>query len=173
MASDGKTFLDDKESFDALVRCLPPFLEAEYRGYGALTLEACFPSRKFAVYTLVNGRAEDIELITVGALRMSAEGGPTIEAFSDRHRDDLTLGVVPLKVPGREVFLQVPQKFELKWKGKKVPRAGKVEVHFAPHYAVLIRTRSRSHTRIDGHTYCVRLSEFWEMFPDKDLDVGY
>lgn len=170
MAADNntKTFMEDRESLQALIDCLPQSERALYEGMTSRTLEAGFPGRKLVAYTLKGGKPVDIETLTFGAMRMSAVGGPSIELRSDRHSQELTIGMVPLKLPGKDVFIQVPQKFEFKWKGK---RGGAGGVNFAPHYAVLIRSQSKPHLKADGDTYCVRLNEFRELFPD--TKVGY
>lgn len=170
MATDAntKTFMEDRESFHALLDCLPAPERALYDSMESRALEAGFPGRKLVAYTLQAGRPVDVETLTFGAMRMSAVGGPSIELRSDKHSQELTIGMVPLKLPGKALFIQVPQKFEFKWKGK---RGGSGGVNFAPHYAVLIRSQSKPHLKADGDTFCVRLNEFRELFPD--IKIGY
>lgn len=168
MATDNKTFLDDRESLEAIVSTLPPPLKREYLNYRFLSLEAGFPGRKLVVYRLEGGHPVDIEVLTLGHMSMEPYEGPIIEVTSDRRPGTKYIGVVPQKLAGRDVFLHVPQKFEFRWKGKRVPKDG---VHFAPHYAVLIKTIGKPLMRTDGETYCVRLNQFWEMYPD--VNVGY
>lgn len=168
MANDTKTFLEDRESLQALVESIPEPLRREYISYTYMGMESAFPGRKFVVFTLRKGKPSDTEILTFGPMRMSALGGPTIEVYSERRPDPRVVGMIPDKVPGRDVFLHVPQKFEFKWKGKRIARDG---VNFAPHYAVLIKSGSKPQTRVDDQTYCVRLNQFHEMFPG--LDIGY
>lgn len=168
MANDTKTFLEDRESLQALIELIPASLRTIYTTYTYLGMESGFPGRKFVVYTLKKGIPVDTEILTLGQMRMSAHGGPTIEVFSERRSEPWIIGMVPDKLPGRDVFLHVPQKFEFKWKGKRSSRDG---VNFAPHYAVLIKSGSKPVSRLDDQTCCVRLNQFREMFPG--LDVGY
>lgn len=169
MATDNnKTFLEDRESLEALISLMPEDLRRVYNLYTFRGMESAFPGRKFVVFTLNKGKPDNIEVLTFGAMRMSAEGGPTVEVFSNRRPDPWAFGMIPAKLPGRDVFLHVPQKFEFKWKGKRSARDG---VNFAPHYAVLIKSGSNPVSRADDQTYCVRLNQFWEMFPGHE--IGY
>lgn len=168
MANDTKTYMEDRESLRALVQCLPDEQLRLYDSFMALSIEAAFPGRRLVVYTLKKGRPVDVEVLTLGAMRMSAQGGPTVEVTSDVHTHPITVGMVPAKLPGKDVFLHVPQKFEFKWKGKTASTGG---VNFAPHYAILVKSRSKAHLALEGDTYCVRLNTFREMFPDQR--VGY
>lgn len=168
MGTDNKTFLEDRESLEALIELVPQPLKSVYNAFTFRGLESGFPGRKFVVFTLRAGKPEDVEVLTLGQMRMSAQGGPTIEVFSDRRPDPWVIGMIPDKLPGRDVFLHVPQKFEFKWKGKRSTRDG---VNFAPHYAVLIKSGSNPVSGADDQTYCVRLNQFWEMFPGHK--IGY
>ena len=78
-------------------------------------------------------------------------------------RGGFSIGAVPSRYRSRELFLHVPQNFVFKWKGKQKSE-GKVE--FVPHYAVLIKTRSKDIHQVEGHTYCVTFNRFSERFPD-------
>lgn len=169
MVADNRKFMDDRESLRALVEFLTPPELSQYDSFMALGMESGFPGRRLVVYRLQGGRPEDIEVLTLGAMRMSAQAGPALDVTSDKHKLGITVGVVPVKVSGRDLYLHVPQKFELKWKGKRATDGG--AVHFAPHYAVLIKSRSKPHLMVDGDTYCVRFNQFKEMFPD--VNVGY
>lgn len=168
MATD-KHFMDDRESLEALVDLLAPEESATYRSYKALSLESGFPGRKMIAYDLLNGVPVNVEVITLGMMRMAAAVGPSIELTSDRRTGVFSVGMVPMKWPDRDLFFHVPQKFELKWKGKVSGKSG--ELNFAPHYAVLIKSRSKPHLKVDGECYCVRLNQFREMFPS--CKVGY
>jgi hypothetical protein len=158
--SSTRSFLDDKESFDAIIQTLPPPLLEEYRGYGALSLEAVFPNRVMVVYTLEGGSPKDVEILKFGDISVTRIGGPRVEIADQK--GTLEVGLVPTRWRGRDVFLHVPQNFTFKWKGKRTPEKG---VTFVPHYAILIKSRSREHLQVDGHTYCVTLNQFSERFP--------
>lgn len=162
--------MDDRESLQALVELLPSKLHDEYISYSALSMESGFPGRKLVVFDVAaDGKTPtNVEILTLGVMRMSAQAGPTIEVTSNLRPGVFTVGMVPHKFEDRSLFLHVPQKFELRWKGRRSPRDG---VNFAPHYAVLMKTRSKPNSRTPGDTYCVRLNLFWEMFPDSQ--VGY
>lgn len=159
------TFLDDKESAEALVAMLPNAQRALYESFKSLSLESAFPNRKMVVYNLLGGKATDVEVITFGDILLDRINGPRIEIQHSRGGMEIT--PVPQQYRGRALFLQVPQHFELKWKGKQTPRD---EVHFVPHYAVLIKTRSREGLQVDGDTYCVTLNKFRERHPDVPIE---
>lgn len=162
MATDSGRFLEDRESLDALVNCMHPSERDEYKSYGALEILAGFPNRQLVVYTLKCGAPVDILKVKLGNLQVIDYAGPTVEAFcgSDRY----IIGVVPAKLfRDRDLFLQIPQRFEFKWKGKVADNGG---VQFAPHYAILTKTRSKVFHQVESHTYCETLNQFRERFPE-------
>ncbi len=162
-----KTFLDDRESLQAIIDGIPNPSEREaYKGFKGLSLESGFPNRKFVVYTLNHGRPVDVDLLTLGELSMDPYQGPTVTVHSGDY--EMSVKLTPTRFKNRDLFLHVPQSFELKWRGKRQRTDG---VHFVPHYALLIKTMSKPHLQVDGHTYCVRLNQFREMYPD--IDVRY
>jgi hypothetical protein len=160
------TFLDDRESLEILVNQLHPAAREDYRSYTSLSAESCFPGRKMVVYTLKNGKPTDIEILHFGQMWMPEYKGPMFEVSSDRHKEPTSIGLTPVKLWNREIYLSAPQKFELRWRGKRV----RDEVHFAPHYMVLIKSRSKPHLNVNGDTYCVRFNQFMDQFPDVDLN---
>lgn len=171
MATDhtqsSKSFLDDRESLQAIIDSIPDPRERQaYRDFKGLSLESGFPNRKLVVYTLRDGAPRDIEILTLGELSMDPYKGPMVMVHSGSY--DMSVRLTPSRFKNRDLFLHVPQSFELRWRGK---RQRTDEVHFVPHYAVLIKTRSKPHLQVDGDTYCVRLNQFREMYPD--LDVRY
>lgn len=157
----GGKFLDDAQSLKALVGQLPYPERAEYESYACRSMEVGFPNRYLVVYTLSGGRPEDIELWRFGDMTMDRINGPTISMEVPKV-GQISVGVLPKKISGRDVYIHVPQSFEFKWKGKDTPKG----VHFAPQYAVLIKMRSREHSQVDGDTYCTTLNKFRERFPD-------
>lgn len=164
MASDKGRFLDDRESLAAIVRSMPAGDREVYEQYGALAKEAVFPNRKLVVYTLLDGRPQNISMLTVGDLSLDRISGP-VATISDEKGSE-KVSVTPTRWRGRDLFLQVPQHFELKWSGKS---AGAGVVHFVPSYALLIKTRSKEFHQVEGHTYEVTLNKFRERWPDVTL----
>jgi hypothetical protein len=160
----GGQFMDDRESLMALVEQMPRVEKEAYKSYGALNVEAAFPNRKMVVYTLRGGRPENIEILNFGDLVMERIGGPAV-LVSDQH-GEFSIGMTPTRYRGRDLFLHVPQNFAFHWKGKQTPD-GKVQ--FVPHYAVLVKTRSKEIHQVEGHTYCVTFNKFQERFPDLKL----
>lgn len=159
--------MEDRESLQALVAQLPDVERQLYNDMASLSLESAFPGRKLVIYTLRNGAPTATQILTLGAMSMSVKDGPSIELTTEDGRT-LNVGMVPTQVPGKDVFLHVPQKFELRWKGRNGRAGG---VNFAAHYAVLIKTWSKPHLKVNGDTCCVRLNQFREMFPD--VRIGY
>lgn len=157
-------FLDDAQSLKAIIAAMPPDRRSDYESYGCRTMETGFPNRYLVVYTLRGGAPTDIELWQFGDMAMDRITGPVIELTVPRD-GQITVGISPRRIGGREVYMHVPQSFELKWKGKMTPKG----VHFAPQYAVLIKTRSREHSQVEGDTYCVTLNKFRERFPDVNV----
>lgn len=159
--------MDDRDTMRALVNQLRPELLEEYNSYGSLTLESAFPGRRLVVFRVAGDKPTNVQTMTFGDMLMRPNSGPEVTVFAPWLPEPLTVGMVPVKVPGREIFLQMPQKFEFRWKGRNNPSARPGEgVHFAPHYAVLIKSRSKPHLKTDGHELCVRLNQFREMYPD-------
>ena len=163
MATDAntKTFLDDTQSFHALVDVMPEAERLAYKGYTCLTAETAFPGRKMVIYTLDKGQPTDIEVISFGDFRVDWDNGPSFEVFDPRGTTEIL--AVPKRLRPRDVFLQVPQSFTLKYKGRRAPER---DVDFVSHYGVLIKTRSKESLQADGHTYCVTLNKFRDRFPD-------
>lgn len=160
---DGR-FLDDAQSLRAIVGTLPYATRADYEAYQCRSMEVVFPNRYLVVYTLRGGRPEDIEMWRFGDITMDRIAGPAAE-LELPNKVMTSIGITPKLVGDREVYMHIPQCFELKWKGKDTPRG----VQFVPHYAVLIKTRSREHSQTEGHTYCVTLNKFRERFPDVNV----
>ncbi len=159
-----KHFMDDRESLDALIQQMPADDLQDYQEFKSLTMDSAFPGRKFVVYDIVGGKPTNVELLTFGAMRMSERVGPSVEVTSSNlTKGVVAVGMVPVKVPGRQLFLHLPQRFEFKWKARAL-KSGE-GVNFAPHYAVLIKTRNRPAMQVDGDTYCVRLNQFRELYP--------
>jgi len=159
MATNNYTFMDDKQSREALVQAMAKPLRDEYLGYKFVKKEAGFPGRVLIVYTLRGGVPVNFDRVLLMNLGVDQEG-PIIYASSEG-QGVYHIGSVPMKWRGREVFFQVPQTFELKWRG----RTSEKGVEFSPLYAVLVKTRSRVDEQIDEHTYCETLNEFRARFP--------
>lgn len=164
MASDKGRFLDDRESLAAIVRSMPAGDREVYEQYGALAKEAVFPNRKLVVYTLLDGLPQNISMLTVGDISLDRINGP-VATISDEKGSE-KVSVTPTRWRGRDLFLQVPQHFELKWTGKA---AGEGVVHFVPSYALLFKTKSKEFHQIEGHTYVVTLNRFRERWPSVPL----
>jgi hypothetical protein len=160
VVNDGR-FLDDAQSLDALIQMLPVRLRDEYLALRALTLEAGFPNRRMIVYTLKDGQPSKQSMLLLGDMDMARIAGPTITIADEA--GPVTVGVSPVKWRDRDLFIHIPQNFIFKWKGKPVGAKG---VQFVPHYAVLIKTRSKEHHQVEGDTYCVTLNKFRERFPE-------
>lgn len=150
-----------------LVEAMPEPERNLYESFEALTLEAAFPGRRMVVYTLRNGVPKDIEMLFLGDFKAGLEVplGLTIEITDSM--GSLEVGPVPTRYRGRDLFLQVPQNFTLKWKGKQ-NSAGPVE--FVPHYAILMKMRSKREG-VEGNTYCLTMNRFNERFPG--LNIRY
>ncbi len=159
-----RTFLDDPESFDAIIDTMPAREQKEYRSYTALSLEAVFPNRVMVVYTLSGGKPLNPELLKFGDISVTRIRGPVFEL--ECLGKQFEIGLMPTRWKDRDVFLHVPQNFVFKWKGKKTTDS---RTQFVPHYAVLIKTRSKEHLQVDQHTYCVTLNKFSERFPEVKL----
>ena len=153
-------FLEDKESRQKLVDLMPQALRDEYLGYKFVGKEAAFPGRVFVVYTLSRGQPTNLDIVTLGHLIVNTMVGPVAHATSEG-QGNYPIGIVPSKWRGRDVFLQVPQEFIFKWKGKETEQG----VEFAPHYALLVKTRSRVDEQIELHSYCETLNDFRARFP--------
>ena len=161
--NDGR-FLDDAESLCALRARLGPKLLAEYESFKALNLESGFPNRKMILYTLKGGQPSDICILTLGYIEMTSSAGPAVE-ISDAG-GNIVVGVVPQKWRDRDLFIHVPQNFIFKWKAKQSRTNG---LQFMPHYALLYKTRSKEHLKIEGDTQCATLNQFRDSFPDVSI----
>lgn len=155
-----KTFLDDKESLQALIDLMPQPSLDEYISYGARSMESAFPNRKMVVYTLNCGLPENIEVITFGAIWMPKYESPLVEITSEQ--GSMKASVIPSRWRDRDLFFHIPQNFLLKWKGKKEAVKGSA---FLAHYAIMMKTRSLEKAQVDGHTYCTTYNRFKERFP--------
>lgn len=163
----GGRFLDDAQSLEALIDAMPQGLREEYRTYGALTLEAAFPNRRMIVYTLTASGPRDLRMLTLGDVQFDRVSGPVLHVQDEE--GPIRITPVPCRYRDRDLFFHVPQNFTFKWKAKESPTG----LQFAPHIAVLIKTRSKEHRQIDGHTYCATLNDFWTRFPGLKDQVRY
>lgn len=154
-------FLEDRASLDAIVAQMPEGARRDYIEYGARSMESGFPGRRMVIYTLEGGKPGATEILTLGYMEMSKFDGPVITVADAS--GEVSVGLQPVRWRNRDLFLHIPQTFEFKWKGKESER-GKLQ--FAPHYAILIKTKSREHLQVDGDTYCVTLNKFRERFPE-------
>lgn len=159
--ADGRVFLDDPGSLAALVELMPEDERAEYKAYKGLTLESAFPGRKMVVYTLKDSEPSDIEIITLWQLKVDNVLGPHADVEDSRGMMEIL--TIPKRYRPRDLFLHIPQTFTLKYKGRTSPKNG---VDFITQYAILMKTRTREHLQVDGHTYCCALNRFRERFPD-------
>lgn len=166
MATDTKTFLDDSESLRALIDQMPEDERSEYKSYGCLSLESCFPGRRMVVYQLRGGKPTDMEVISFGELTVSWDEGPATTVIQETGQTKIL--ETPRRLRPYDVFLHVPQSFTVKFKGRREPIG---DVKFVSHFAVLIKTRSKEIHQVDGHTYLVTLNRFRERFPD--LKIRY
>ena len=153
-------FLDDSDSLRAIIGSLPPNLRAAYEALGALTLEAGFANRVFVSYKLASGEPTDIQQLVLGDLEVTRIGGPKVSVVCSV-KGPVTIVVLPVQIR-EDLFLHVPQNFILRWKGKR-NSAGVLQ--FMPHFALLIKSRSRPHLQVNGDTYCETLNDFKERFP--------
>jgi hypothetical protein len=163
LKKDGR-FLDDVQSLKAVIASMPLAERLEYESYGCRAMETVFPNRYLVVYNLVSRSPQAIELWRFGDINMDRMNGPVAELNLPDGKV-VPVSITPKKVGGRDLYLHIPQSFELKWKGKDTPRG----VQFVPHYCVLVKSLSREHSQIDGHTYCVTLNKFRERFPEVTL----
>ena len=162
-----KNYLTDRQSFDALVEQMPHRERVDFLTYKFLTKESTFPGRALVVYTLRNGRPVDVEVVKFGELAIGLKESPTAR-YHYKGRPQVATPV-PSRLADREVFLMVPQVFEVKWAGRE--HQGDLEFHL--HYAVLIKTRSRPELQIEGHTYCVALNRFLNLYPHLGDEVRF
>lgn len=162
-----KRYLSDKESLAALINLMPPAERAEFQDYRWMAMEPCFPSRRMVVYEFRQGRPTNVEMFHFGELAMGVKDTPTARLHF-RLRDML-ITPTPVQIPGREVFVSLPQNFVFRWAGQEI--AGALE--FRSHYAVLIKTRSRDALEIEGHTYCLTLKRFLDRYPYMADEVRY
>lgn len=159
-------FLDDVQSLRAIIEGMPREDRQDYESYTCRSKEVGFPNRYFVIYTLSGGIPEQVEMWQLGGISMDRVRGPEVELTAP-DGSQISVGITPKRIGARDVYMHVPQSFELKWKGKATPKG----VHFVPQYAVLIKTRSREHAQVDGDTYCVTLNKFRERFPG--VNIGY
>lgn len=157
-------YLEDKDSFNAIIDRMDIQWKATYKEYKAMALESAFPGRKMIVYTLRKGVPTDVMTIVFGSMVVTPEDGPMVDVSGGGWSTVLT--VSPTKWRDRDLFLHMPQNFIFKWKGKNV---GNWAIQFAPHYAVLMKTKSAEHLQIESHTYCTTLNRFRERFPQVPL----
>lgn len=160
--SSSKTFLHDAASLQALIEQMPPDELQAYLAFKSRIMKTGFPNRKFVVYTLRGGVPTDLDVLITGDFSVDPFLGLVVQVRFDG--GVMAVGLLPVRFKKREVFLHVPQSLELKWKGKQPVQPGEA-AQFVPHYALLIKTASKAHLAIEGHTYCIPWGEFGERFP--------
>lgn len=153
-------FFDDAASLRALVGLMPPEEQEAYDSFLCLGMESVFPNRRMIVYDVGAGGPERVEVINFVDLVMDRIKGPHI--LAETHFGEIEIPAIPTRYDSRALFLHTPQNFIFKYKGKK-SATGKLQ--FAPHFAVLFKTRSREHEQLLGHTYIATHNKFRERFP--------
>lgn len=166
MAHD-KRYLTDAQSMDALIESMPPAEREDYLNYKFRTMEACFPGRRMVVYELKDGQPTNVDSFGFGELAVGVKGTPTAKLHF-RNREHLVTPT-PTRIPGRDVFLHLPQNFIFRWAGQEINGG----LEFRAHYAILIKTRSRDALDLDDQTYCVTLKRFLERYPRMADEVRY
>ena len=166
MATD-KRYLSDAETMDALIESMPQAERVLYHTFRWRALESCFPGRRLVAYDICNGQPTNVESFSFGELAMGVKSTPTAK-LNLKFRDHL-ITPVPTRIPGRDVFLSLPQNFILRWAGQEING----DLEFRAHYAVLIKTQSRDGLEIEGHTYCVTLKRFLKNYPKLADKVKY
>ena len=161
MATNDGRFLDDAKSLAGLIYQMPAVARQAYLEMKALSLESGFPNRRMVVYTLRDGAPTNLSMLLLGDMEMTRIGGPTITITDEKGPAVITVNPRPWR--DRELFLHIPQNFIFKWKGRDTGPKG---IQYVPHYAILIKTRSKEHLQVNGHTYCVTLNNFRERFPE-------
>lgn len=154
-----KEILTDAQSLRELINFMPPHLAEEYLEYRSLTMDSAFPGRVLVVYTLQGGEPDQIDLVKFGEIEVRVQTPPSIRVTFKGRQQLIT--PIPTKLGDRDVFLSVPQNFVFRWGGQKVD--GRLD--FRPHYAILVKTRSKDDRKVDGDTYCTNLKRFKEMYP--------
>lgn len=166
MATD-KRYLSDAETLDALIESMPQADRVLYHTFRWRAMEPCFPGRRMVVYEIRNGQPVNVDSFGFGELAMGVKDTPTAK-LSFKLRDHL-ITPVPTKIPGRDVFISLPQNFIFRWAGQEING----DLEFRAHYAILIKTQSRDALEIEGHTYCVTLKRFLERYPRMADEVRY
>lgn len=166
MAHD-KRYLSDAESMDALIESMPEAERVRYHTYKFRTMEACFPGRRMVVYEIHRGGPTNVDSFGFGELAVGVKGTPTAK-LNFRNREHLVTPT-PARIPGRDVFLHIPQNFVFRWAGQEINGG----LEFRAHYAILIKTQSRDALEQEGHTYCVTLKRFLERYPRMADEVRY
>ncbi len=154
-----REYLKDSESMAALVEQMPPALRKEYKDYLYLHLESAFPGRVLVVYTVRDGKPDDIALVTFGSIEIHQQLPPQIK-INYKGRGSL-ISPIPERLADREVFIHVPQNFVFRWAGQREDG----NLNFRPHYAVLLKMRGKPDRNIEGYTYAMNLKSFNELHP--------
>lgn len=155
--------LGDEGTLQFLINRMPRRELAEYNDYKWRDKESMFPHRVMIVYRCGPNGPLDVEHFRIGPPEMPQLGEFQIPIETDSGNQVITY--LPTRFRNREVFLHVPQRFELKWLGTE--NSGRV--HCEPQFAMLIKTRSPEAWQQEGHTYCVSFNRFKERFPDSDF----
>lgn len=159
--------LTDKQSMEAIIEGMPQRDRIDFLSMKWLSMEPAFPGRKMVVYTLRDGRPQDIEVISFGEIAVGIKEEPTVRIIY-RNTDQL-LTVTPQRLAKREIFLSIPQNFIFRWAGQEINGG----LEFRAQYAVLIKSRSRDALSIEGHTYCLTLKRFLEAYPKLADEVRF
>lgn len=154
-------FLDDKESARELVNLMPADAKAQYQAFKFLRKFSAFPGRVLVVYTLKNGAPVDVELVRFSALEVDESGHFT--TGRDETGEIQQISATPGWWMNRDIFFQLPQTFEFSLKAK---RSGINGLEFSPHFAILVKTRSRPDEMAEGHTQCMTFNDFRASYPD-------
>lgn len=162
-----KRYLSDKESMQAIIDGMPAAERKLHEEFKWKAMEPCFPGRRMVVYDIRRGMPVNVDTFGFGELAVGVKETPTAR-LQFKLREHL-ITPTPSLLPGRKVFLSLPQNFVFRWAGQEING----DLEFRTHYAVLIKTQSRDALEMDGHTYCVTLKRFLERYPQMADEVRF
>ncbi len=144
----GQQFMTPGEHFDKLVLQLN---DADRERYQAMThsrAEVGYRNRNFVVYEVVRREPVVIDNIKVLDFMADDQIGATCELRSEELGKTITVGYLPERLFGYNVFIHLPLHSKIRWSTTPDdPRGGNLA------FDLVIRTKSRYHLRERGITY--------------------
>lgn len=169
-------YLGDSESLLDLESRITGNDRDVYRAFRDLHVEVSFVSRLFIVYRPTGltpeGRHKDPEILTtlkVLSFYLDDLGGAEAVITDLTTGEELTIGHIPQRLFGYDLFVSIPPAMRIRWDGRLVDGI----VHRSLAFPILVKARNRSDYYSFGVTQATTPNKLRQLFPSLEFQLTY